>query len=335
VRRDKQKDMRVLFTSSGRRVELIEIFKKEGFYCLAADSDPTAPSLYISDKAFLVPRVIFDPEQYVKKIAEICRQERVAIIVPLIDPELPVLARFKDFFLENSVTALISNFESVDLANDKYRLYGFFKKIGLPAPLTWLLNKPNVMDIENLGELFPALLKPRYGSSGIGIFDCPSPEFLSSFFKANDYEDYIIQKKVSGEEITIDILGDGLGGVISAVQRKRLKVRGGEVERGITVKYPELFQDVAKLAKAFRPFGAINLQCFFNPETRMRYYTEINARFGGGYPLAYQAGANFPQYIRKLMEQESVKVVLGDDYQEGLIMSRYDKAIYLSKDKLI
>jgi len=35
------------------------------------------------------------------------------------------------------------------------------------------------------------------------------------------------------------------------------------------------------------------------------------------------------------MEQESVKVVLGDDYQEGLIMSRYDKAIYLSKDKLI
>jgi len=327
--------MRVLFTSSGRRVELIEIFKKEGFYCLAADSDPTAPSLYLSDKGFLVPRVILHPEQYIRKLADICRQEGVEIIVPLIDPELPVLARFKDFFLENSVTALISNFESVDLANDKYRLYGFFEKIGLPAPPTWLLKKTNLMDIENLEKVFPALLKPRYGSSGIGIFDCPSPEFLSSFFKANDYEDYIIQKKVSGEEITIDILGDGLGGVISAVQRKRLKVRGGEVERGITVKYPELFEDVINLSRQFRPFGAINFQCFFNPETRERYYTEINARFGGGYPLAYHAGANFPQYIRKLIEHESVKVALGDDYQEGLIMSRYDQAAYLSKNKLI
>jgi len=327
--------MKILFTSSGRRVELIEIFKKEGFSSLAADSDPTAPSLYLSDKGFLVPRVVSDSEQYIEKLYEICRSERIEIIVPLIDPELPILAKFKDFFLQNSVTALISDYGSVDLAHDKYKIFSFLEKIGLLVPATYSLNQFNMIDDESRANLFPALLKPQYGSSGIGIFDCPGPEWLDSIVEAGLHEDYIIQKKVSGEEITIDILGDGLGGIISAVQRKRLKVRGGEVERGITVKYAELFEDVVKLARAFKPFGAVNLQCFFDPETRTRYYTEINARFGGGYPLAYHAGANFPQYIKKLVLKEKIETVLGDDYQEGLIMSRYDRAIYLSKNKLI
>lgn len=326
--------MKVLFTSSGRRVELIEIFKREGFITFSADSDPTAPSLYIADKSFIVPRVIEKPKEYIESLIDICKKEKIDIIIPLIDPELPVLAREKESFLDVSTVVLISDYLSVEIANDKYSTTVFFEKIGLPFPKTLLLDSV-IVDTQDFNNAFPAMLKPRYGSAGRGIIECPNKNWLKFFIQEGLFQNYILQKKVSGEEITIDILGDGKGNVISAVQRKRLKVRGGEVERGITIKYPELFEDMIQFSKAFKPFGAINIQCFYNRDTGERFYTEINARFGGGYPLSYYAGANFPRYIKRLLLGENLEPVVGDDYIEGLVMSRFDMAIYKKEEELL
>ncbi|MGC8979145.1 ATP-grasp domain-containing protein [Caldisericum sp.] len=329
--------MKVLFTSAGRRVELIELFKKEGFVTFSVDSDPTAPSLYKADGSFIVPSVIKDPESYIESLLALCRKEDIDVIVPLIDPELPVLAKEKNEFIKAGTIVLISSYYSVNIASDKYETFEFLKAIGLPVPETIILSKLSSKEITlsmSMG-IFPAILKPRHGSASQGVVQCPNYDCLNLFISKLNPSDYVLQKFVSGEEVTIDLFGDGTGRLISAVQRKRLKVRGGEVERGITVKYPELFDDVIKFSEAFKPFGPVNIQCFYNGETKERFYTEINARFGGGYPLSYYAGANFIRYLKMLLKGKKIGNALGEDYEKGLVMARFDEAVYIREEDLL
>ena len=327
--------MNVLFTSSGRRVELINIFKIEGFKTFAADSDPTAPSLYVVSKGFIVPRVVDSPLKYVETLLSICKKESIDIVIPLIDPELVILARAKDEFLDIGTTILLSSYSSVEISADKYKTYNFYKKTGLLAPKTINLDDREQLRKEIKENFFPAILKPKYGSAGKGILECRNLHYFNFFSSHQNCINYILQKYVSGEEITIDIFGDGTGHLISAVQRKRLKVRGGEVERGITVKYPKLFEDALKFAKEFKPFGPVNIQCFYDKGTNNGLYTEINARFGGGFPLSYHAGANFPKYIKSILSGKILDSMVSDDYKEGLVMSRFDNAVYKYKEELL
>lgn len=325
--------MNVLFTSAGRRVELIDIFKKEGFITFAADSDNTAPSLYIAHKGFIVSPVVNNPERYLEELLSVCKREQIRIIVPLIDPELVVLAEAKERFLDVGTVILISDSVFVKIAADKYASNIFFKEAGLPTPETLALDDEDILERIIKNNIFPGILKPRFGSSGKGVIHCDNIECFKFLFPRLNINDYVLQKFLSGEEITIDIFGDGTGKLISAVQRKRLKIRGGEVERGITVKYPELFEDAVKFSRKFKPFGPVNIQCFRNEKGR--FYTEINARFGGGYPLAYHAGANFIRYIKEMLAGKKLESVVGQDYKEGLVMSRFDEAIYKYKEELI
>ena len=327
--------MNVLFTSSGRRVELISIFKAEGFKTFAADSDPTAPSLYVVSKGFIVPRVVDTPQEYVNALLNICKRERIDIVIPLIDPELVILARVKKEFLDIGTTILLSSYSSVKIAADKYKTYNFYKEAGLLAPKTLNLGNGEQWEEKLKEDFFPAVLKPKYGSAGKGIIKCHNINCFNFFFSQQNISNYILQKYVSGEEITIDIFGDETGRLISAVQRKRLKVRGGEVERGVTVKYPELFEDALKFAKKFKPFGPVNIQCFYDKNNNNRFYTEINARFGGGFPLSYHAGANFPKYINSILSGKILNSMVSSDYKEGLVMSRFDNAVYKYKEELL
>ncbi|NIM17051.1 MAG: ATP-grasp domain-containing protein [Candidatus Aminicenantes bacterium] len=317
--------LKVLFTSSGRRVELIEIFKKEGFITYAADCDPTAPTLFTADKKFIVPRILEDPARYIDALMEIVKKENINVVIPLIDTELTTLAKAKDTFSQHHAVVLISEPNNVEIAFDKYRTYLFFKETGLLTPETRLVGEIMEKDEDLDKSFFPALLKPRFGSAGKGIMPCNDMDYILFLYSKGDLDDYVVQQKVSGTEITTDIFGDGQGNMISAVQRKRLKIRAGEVERGVTVKDNHLFDNALQFTRHYKPLGTVNIQCLFDKEKA--FYIEINPRFGGGYPLAYQAGANFPGMIKKLLKGE--KVTSGySDYQEGLIMSRYDSAIY-------
>jgi carbamoyl-phosphate synthase large subunit len=318
--------LNVLFTSSGRRVELMEIFKNEGYVTHAADCDPTAPTLYKADCRYIVPRILEDPDRYVEAVMAIATKKDIHVVVPLIDTELEALAEARKRFAEKGIAMMISDPDGIRVAFDKYETYKYFNEIGLPTPQTLpvedILEKPDTKEIQ-----FPALLKPRFGSAGIGIMDCDDLETAEFFHRKGKLKDYIIQEKVRGEEITTDILGDGRGNMLAAVQRKRLKIRGGEVERGITVKYEQLHEYAERFTREYKPFGTVNIQCFYNPETGEANYIEINPRFGGGYPLAYNAGANFPGILRQFLLGEDINVEY-TDYRPGIIMSRYDSAVY-------
>lgn len=323
--------MNVLLTSSGRRVALLESFRRAvaatgGGAVYAADMDPTAPTLQVADRPFALPPV--HSSAYVPRLLGIARDEGVDLIVPLIDPELPVLARHQDLFRRYGITVMVSSRESVKIADDKLATATFLGEAGVPTPPTIDASDTGVAAIAaELG--FPLVLKPRRGSSGAGVTICRDEEELA--FRVKREGGLVAQAFVGGSEVTIDVFGDGAGNVLSLVPRKRLKVRGGEVERAVTIDDGYFREHVFRIADRFKPLGAINIQCHVTPGGPV--FTEINARFGGGYPLADEAGAGFPELLVELVSGRHPSGCLGR-YRRGLVMSRYDAAVYADVSRL-
>lgn len=319
--------LNVLLTSVGRRVSLVKFFKealsKRG-KIYTADCDSTAPGLYVSDKSFIVPKV--SDKTYIPFLIEKCKEENIKLVVPLIDPELPVLAKERDSFLKEGIIPLISTYDVVMIGYDKILTAKFFQEINIPTPKTFLYREDLVLsDVD-----FPLIIKPRFGSASIGVQKCESIQDVK--FYSSKISEPILQEFLEGDEITIDVLCDFEGNLISMVQRKRLKIRAGEVERGVTIKDRELFGLVEEIIKDLKPFGVINLQCFLTKEGF--FFTEINPRFGGGYPLSFYAGANFPKMIIDMLEGIKIKPIFFD-YKEGLLMLRYDEALYIENSNLL
>ena len=314
--------MRILFTSPGRRVELIKTFRESapaGSILYGADFDRTCPASFFLDGLFEVPFKIDDA--YITRLLEICTNKKIDLLIPLIDPELLPLAKAKEHFSKIGTTVMISNEEMIEISRDKFKTFERMNQIGIPSPKT-ILGKDLVSDSIS----YPIILKPRSGSSSKGVFvikdknELPSPNIYKN-------ENYIAQELIKGYEVTVDILSDGHGRCIEGVQRKRLKVRGGEVERAITIKHRHLHSIVEKLVEQMMPFGVINVQFIFD-EIKQRYLLmEINPRFGGGYPLAYYAGANYPKMLIKILAGEEIEHT-PMSYEEDKYMLRYDEAVY-------
>ena len=116
--------MNILITSAGSRNKIVQYFKreiKENGKVIATDMSNLAPAIYDADKFYLVPRI--DHKDYIETLLDICKKEKIDCIFALIDPELSLIAKNKNKFLEIGATPLISNYNAVELAFNKYEMY--------------------------------------------------------------------------------------------------------------------------------------------------------------------------------------------------------------------
>lgn len=316
----------ILLTSVGRRVGLVQAFREalgDSGLVIAADRDPTAPGLYVADTGVICPSV--SESHYVPFLLEVVRERSIRAIVPLIDPELPILAHASDRFRALGCVVLTPDVEAVRISSDKYETALFFQEVGVPTARTTLPANYSPDSIP-----LPVIVKPRSGSSGFAVHVCNSLAEVQA--ACERVPDPIVQERLCGEEITVDVLGDLSGRVVHAVQRKRLKVRAGEVERGVTIRDPDVESIAIKVARALRPKGCINLQCFLTEKGPI--FTEVNARFGGGYPLSLAAGADFPKLIVRALQGHPILPMFGQ-YDVGVVMMRYDSAVFRRAEELL
>ncbi len=317
----------VLFTSVGRRVELMRAFRKAygelglGGSIVGTDIDPLAPALQEVDRFYLVPEL--NDERYLPILADICGQESIQLIFPLIDPDIPVLAQGRER-LESKGARLTSLFApEAATANDKLLTYDLFRSIGVPVPRTW-------RGVPDEDFEFPLYIKPAIGSAGQGG---RMVEDLASLERAlKQIPQAVVQEYLSGPEITSDVSCGAEGQVWAVVCRKRIEVRWGEVAKGVTLENPEIIEACVKIAGALKAKGPITVQCLMS-EGRP-YFTEVNARFGGGLPLGIAAGVPSPQWY--LSEAAGIPVAsppLGT-YQSGLYLTRYDQSRILDESEV-
>ena len=314
--------MNILFTAGGRRVEIIEIFKKElpQDKILVADVVNTAPALYAGDAHFIIPK--FQEDHCLEAMLAICQENHVDAVIPLIDPEVRFYAKNINQFLAKKIKVMISNPDAINVATNKWYSYQFFKEHDIPTPLTFMDKK----DVQS----YPVMVKPISGSASQSIFVIQDHNGLRDISRFD--HGYIFQEFIEGDEITVDVIGDGEGNVVATCQRMRLKTRAGEIERGITIYDAGIDKHIKKIVFLLKPWGLINIQLFKNQLGNF-YFLEMNMRMGGGNPLTYKAGINIPRILKQLINNEYVhsKTLYG---AADLCMLRFDEAFYFTKEEL-
>src|SRR5690606_1056922 len=124
-------------------------------------------------------------------------------------------------------------------------------------------------------------------------------------------------------------------GLANSAPRRRIEVRAGEVSKGVTVRSPQLQQLARDLCEALPgALGTITVQAFLDgapddPAATVAVI-EINARYGGGFPLALEAGADFPRWqLEELLGLPSTATA--DGWRPGLVILRYDAAVFVDE----
>jgi len=319
----------VCLSSAGRRVALLECFRSAmrglglNGRVFAVDCSRSAPAFHLADAAWTVP-ACSSPE-FVRAMLELCGRERIGLVVPTIDTELAAYARHLADFAAIGVTAAVSGPETVAIAADKLATHRWLVANGFPtvrqALAQEVIGSPQ-------GWSFPLIAKPRGGSAGMGVICVRSLAALE--MAANERDDLVIQEIAPGSEHTVNVYVDRAGRCRCTVPHRRLEVRHGEVSKALTVKHQGLMGLAQRLAETLPDaYGALNIQCFVTDGDIS--IIEINPRFGGGYPLAQAAGADFPRWLIQETAGLPLDAPSGGsaDWQDDLAMLRYDEAVFV------
>ena len=316
----------ILFPSAGRRVDVLRCFR-QAYQALgitgnivALDIDPLAPALGVADKTYLVPRFI-EPD-YLPTIAEICRQEAIDLIFPLIDPDIPRFAEARVALEATGARLAVIPHAAALITGDKWATTQFFHSLGLATPDSWL---PETLPAAGL--TYPLFIKPRDGSAAQNTFRVHNERELQFFLEY--VPNPIIQEYLPGPEITCDVLCDLEGEVLAVVMRQRIAVRSGEVVKGVTIYDPAIADACVTIAKALPAIGPITVQCML--KEGIPYFTEINARFGGGVPLGVAAGVDAPRWLLARVAGIPIAIPPLGTYQMGLYMTRFDDSFFISE----
>jgi carbamoyl-phosphate synthase large subunit len=319
----------VLISSAGRRVALLQAFRaaltEAGINgsVIAVDMTPLASAFQLADASFLVPPCT-DPG-FVDAILDICAANGVRLIVPTIDTELPVYAKHRDRFAERGILVNVSAAETISIAADKRATNKFLEQLGAPTVRQESLTNA----IANTDDWrFPVIAKPALGSAGTGVRWITNADELRLL---GNRPHYVVESIARGHEVTVDVfLVDGR--CLLTVPRRRLEVRGGEVSKGMTMRHVGVMSLAAIVAEGLPGgFGALNIQMFHDPGSDSLTVSEINARFGGGFPLSLAAGAKCPNWLIDLALSREPPI--SNEWVDKLVMLRYDDAVFLSADR--
>lgn len=325
----------VLFTSVGRRVELMTSFREsmltlgiEG-RIIATDIDPLAPAFQLVDEGFLVPRV--DSPDFIPTIERVCQDQSVDLVLPLIDPDIPLLSANKVRLQETGALVAVVGEEQAQICGDKWLTFEFFRQNSIPTPDSWLpSNLPSLDGNSSSNGPFPLFVRPRGGSAGVDAFKVHNQQELDFFCQYVDAP--IIQQFVSGAEITSDVICDFQGNVVSVVSRRRIAVRGGEAMKSITVRDSRITDYCCHVARALKAAGPITVQCMLHDDSPK--FIEINGRLGGGIPLAIAAGVDIPALLINGAMGKLPSRSVADPYTTGLYMSRCDQSFFVTETQL-
>lgn len=320
--------MNFLILAAGTRNKVVQYFKRtfEGQgLVIATDANDLGPAIYEADKYYIVPRIT--APGYIDVILGICKQEKIDGVLSLIDPELSLLAQYEKDFKAIGTTVIGSSYELCEMALDKMQMYEWLKSHGYNCARSWM-DKEEFYKAVDAGEVtFPVFVKPYRGSASISISKVYDKETVDLLFAHS--EDLMIQEYLNGQEIGADVYIDLISGeVVSIFTKKKILMRAGETDKAVSFKDPTLFCLIEKFVLEAGYHGQIDIDIF---EINGDYYiSEVNPRFGGGYPHAFESGCNHMQLILNNLNGMANKKNIGA-YDEGIYMMKYNEVKIIRK----
>lgn len=312
----------ILILSAGTRNKVVQYFKKalngDG-QVIATDCSNLAPAIYDADKYYIVPRMT--DEGYLDVILDICKNEQISGVLSLIDPELSLLSDNVEKFAEVGTKVIGSSYELCERSLDKYEMYKWLVDNGYKCAKSYMNKEEFFADLDDGTAKFPVFVKPARGSASISISKVTDRETVDLFFAHED--GLMIQEFLDGQEIGADVYIDIISGeVVSIFTKKKLKMRAGETDKAVSFKDEKLFELIKEFVDRAGYRGQIDIDIFdINGEY---YISEVNPRFGGGYPHAYESGSDHMSLIVNNLNGKVNECVIGM-YKENTYMMKFNE----------
>ncbi len=325
----RREPMNILLCAAGRRVALMRLLEESirslgiDGQVIASDITDASPAMRLAGHRLLVPP--YSDPSCLDSMLNVCRQNRIKLIIPTIDPDLDFLTRHRDQFARIGAEVMVSAPEAIAICNDKRATHSFLEAHGFPTVRQ--IEPADLLARRGADWTFPLFIKPVRGSASIGARIAIDAADLEAAMRGHG--DLIAQELARGREYTVDVYVDLAGACRAAVPRWRMATRGGEVAKGMTVRFPAMQELAWRVAEALPgAWGVLNIQIFHDPASDRVLVSEINARFGGGYPLTHEAGAPMARWI---IEESLGRPISPptDEWRDGVVMLRYDEAVFV------
>lgn len=319
----------ILITSAGKRVVLVRIFQQTlqelglDAKVFTTDMRPEmAPAGIQSDGCVKVSRCTSD--SYIDELLAICADKNIGVIIPTIDTELLVLASNVERFRAAGVQLAVSDLSFIKVCRDKRLTEAYLASLNIAVPRA----------VNKYHPVFPMFAKPYDGSLSTNIHIIRNQDDLTKEILEDPkllFMEYV--DKSEYQEFTVDMYFGKDGKVKGIVPRKRIEIRAGEINKGITRKnyIVGFLKERMGVLEGVR--GCICIQLFYRESDDDIKGIEINPRFGGGFPLSYHAKANFAEYvIREYLLGETVGY--SEDWRDNTLMLRFDDEVIVYDAKI-
>ena len=206
---------------------------------------------------------------------------------------------------------------------EKIQMYEWLTTHGYKTAKSYTDKSVFFKDIE-LGKIsYPVFVKPVRGSASLAISKVNDKETIELLFAHAD--NLMIQEFLDGQEIGADVYIDMLSGeVVSIFTKRKIVMRAGETDKAVSFKDEKLFCLINRFVKEAGYRGQIDIDIF---EIGGDYYiSEVNPRFGGGYPHAYECGCNHMDLIVNNLSGKTNPVNIGN-YSEDIYMMKYNEVL--------
>ena len=306
--------LKILFLASHWRVSLVRAFQdvKPSIELICADSDPLAPSFKEADRSQTLP--LFSDSDCLQSLLEICKAEKVSALVPLTNKAIEFMADHRHELGADDRRLWIPQNSAIEICHDKWKLFEFLKDEGFDTPSTFLPGK--------IESPFPLIAKPRRGEGSKDVFVLENSGDLEFYMKKCPH--HVFQKRIDGQELSVDVYFDQQGSPRLIVPRERLAVRGGEVMVSRINMDAGIIDKVTALGNRLGLTGPCTIQGIQDDKF---YFTDVNLRFGSGFVHTISAGGNVPLMMYKeLVGQELDSMNL--DIKDHSVMTRYPESIF-------
>ena len=284
---------------------------------VSTDVDVLSAGLYLADKGYVVP-FANDPS-FFQEALKIIENERVNIILPTSGFDIVPYSKNKKVLENKGVIPVISDSEVIETCLNKEEFYYKLKdKFDLPYTTT---NPSKIV--------FPCIAKPIFGKGSKNVFICHDENELSRIL--SKYNDMIIQEYLPGKEYTIDVLSDLDGSALLAIPRERIEVKAGISFKGKIILDKQIQSECLSIAEYLGIKGPSCMQMKCDREGVSKLI-EVNPRMGGGTIMTTYAGANFPELLIKIVDDERIEI---PTIKEITMVRYYEEVILDEKGKVV
>lgn len=316
--------MNILILSAGTRNKIVQYFVKTlngTGKVIATDMSNLAPAIYEADKYYIVPKMT--APEYLDVVLDICKKEEITGVLSLIDPELSLLAENRERFNAIGTTVIGSSYTLCEMSLDKFQMYNWLETHGYRCAKSYMDKEAFFADVDAEVITYPVFVKPARGSASISISKVYDRETVELLFAHED--GLMIQEFLDGQEIGADVYIDMVSHeVVSIFTKKKLKMRAGETDKAVSFQDEKLFALIERFVKEAGYNGQIDIDIF---DVNGEYYiSEVNPRFGGGYPHAFESGADHMKLIVNNLEGKANECVIGQ-YENGTYMMKYNEVM--------